>query len=127
MDDILDFLGEDTSNQGSTKKLSKRAKKRLRQKEKQRQQKEEQLRVAKEKEDAKLLALEHKKKKEEIKKMLRSGSTDLTDLKVEDIFDESQFDDEDVEADGDDEIAAFAARLEESFVSLTPKVNREKG
>ena len=126
VDDILDFLGEDTSNQGSTKKLSKRAKKRLRQKEKQRQQKEEQLRVAKEKEDAKLLALEHKKKKEEIKKMLRSGSTDLTDLKVEDIFDESQFDDEDVEADGDDEIAAFAARLEESFVSLTPKVNRKK-
>ena len=49
MDDILDFLGEDTSNQESTKKLSKRAKKRLRQKEKQRQQKEEQLRVAKEK------------------------------------------------------------------------------
>ena len=125
VDDILDFLGEDTSNQESTKKLSKRAKKRLRQ-EKQRQQKEEQLRVAKEKEDAKLLALEHKKKKEEIKKMLRSGSTDLTDLKVEDIFDESQFDDEDVEADGDDEIAAFAARLEESFVSLTPKVNRKK-
>ena len=78
------------------------------------------------KEDAKLLALEHKKKKEEIKKMLRSGSTDLTDFKVEDIFDESQFDDEDVEADGDDEIAAFAARLEESFVSLTPKVNRKK-
>ena len=35
-------------------------------------------------------------------------------------------DDEDVEADGDDEIAAFAARLEESFVSLTPKVNRKK-
>ena len=33
---------------------------------------------------------------------------------------------EDVEADGDDEIAAFAARLEESFVSLTPKVNRKK-
>ena len=30
--------------------------------------------------------------------MLRSGSTDLTDFKVEDIFDESQFDDEDVEA-----------------------------
>ena len=58
--------------------------------------------------------------------MLRSGSTDLTDFKVEDIFDESQFDDEDVEADGDDEIAAFAARLEESFVSLTPKVNRKK-
>ena len=127
VDDILDFLGEDTSNQESTKKLSKRAKKRLRQKEKQRQQKEEQLRVAKEKEDAKLLALEHKKKKEEIKKMLRSGSTDLTDFKVEDIFDESQFDDEDVEADGDDEIAAFAARLEESFVSVTPKVNKKKG
>ena len=58
--------------------------------------------------------------------MLRSGSTDLTDFKVEDIFDESQFDDEDVEADGDDEIAAFAARLEESFVSLTPKVNKKK-
>ena len=126
VDDILDFLGEDTSNQESKKKLSKRAKKRLRQKEKQRQQKEEQLRVAKEKEDAKLLALKHKKKKEEIKKLLRSGSTDLTDLKVEDIFDESQFDDEDVEANGDDEIAAFAARLEESFVTLTPKVNRKK-
>ena len=26
----------------------------------------------------------------------------------------------------DDEIAAFAARLEESFISVTPKVNRRK-
>ena len=87
------------------------------------------MRAAKKEEEAKLLAIEQQKKKEEIKKMLRSGSTDLTNLKdinVEDIFDESQFDDEDVEAEGDDEIAAFAARLEESFISVTPKVNRRK-
>ncbi len=132
VDDILNFIGEDTSTKkekANQKKLSKRAKKRLRQKEKQRQQKEEQLRAAKKEEEAKLLAIEQQKKKEEIKKMLRSGSTDLTNLKdinVEDIFDESQFDDEDVEAEGDDEIAAFAARLEESFISVTPKVNRRK-
>ena len=70
INDILNFIGEDTSTKkekANQKKLSKRAKKRLRQKEKQRQQKEEQLRAAKKEEEAKLLAIEQQKKKEEIK------------------------------------------------------------
>ena len=51
-------------------------------------------------------------RKEELKRQLMSGQ-DLNSLglNVDDIFDESLFDDEDIDPEGRDEVAAFAARL----------------
>jgi hypothetical protein len=57
-------------------------------------------------------AVANKIEKEELKRQLKSGQAfSSLGLKVDDIFDESLFDDEDVDPEGHDEVAAFAARL----------------
>ena len=119
VDDLMEFIGETSAEKKSSAEgdtLSKKQRKKMRQREKKRLLEAEKLRMAKEKAEAKAMAEEKKRRKEDLKRKIKEGSDiNSLDIDLDEIFDESLFDDEDIEKDGNDELMAFAARLASPF------------